>query len=92
MAEKIEQLPSGNIHTLSLLVGLASGGTTPAAASDLTIGFGDTFSQTITAGQFVRKGDVDTFTGNAGGITKVIVSYVRETITISGAGSATVYG
>lgn len=72
--------------SLSLVVGLATAGTTPTVASDLSVSFGDTFSATIPAGQFVKKGDVYTFAGDVNGITKVIVNYLRETITISGKG------
>lgn len=71
---------------LSMIVGLATGGTTPAQAADLTVGFGDALSATIPSASFRRKGDVDTFTGDVGGVTKVVVDYARELIAVTGKG------
>jgi Right handed beta helix region len=71
---------------LALLVGFATNGTTPAQASDVQIGFGGTFSATVPAAAFTKKGDVFTFKGNSGGVTKVVVNYARETIAVAGSG------
>lgn len=79
-----ETVKGGGKDSLSVVVGLATKGVTPAAPSALTIAFGGTFSQTIPAASFVKKGDQFQFKGNAGGITKAVVDYLRETITISG--------
>ena len=69
---------------LSVIVGLATGGTTPATAPDLTFGFAGSLSATIPAGDFVRKAATDTFTGNVNGITKVVIDYARGQISITG--------
>jgi hypothetical protein len=71
---------------LTVIVGLATGGQVPPGAADLTVGFADRLSQTIPAASFVRKGTTDQFSGNAGGITKVVVDYSREQISITGKG------
>ncbi len=72
--------------SFTVIVGLATGGTTPPAAADLTVGFGSSVSATIPGASFVRKGATDTFTGNQGGITKVVVDYAREQIAITAKG------
>lgn len=69
---------------LSMKVGLATAGTTPAQASDVSIAFGPTLSVTIPAASFVKNGDTYAFKGNVGGITKVVLDYARETIAIAG--------
>jgi hypothetical protein len=70
--------------SLSLVAGLATNGTTPGAASDLTLSFGPSFLVTIAAAQFTRNGDQFVFKGNASGITSVVLDYQRETITVKG--------
>ena len=77
-------LHGGGKDTLALKVGLATNGTTPAQASDVSIAFGPTFSATIPATSFVHQGDKYAFKGSVGGITKVTLDYARETILISG--------
>lgn len=71
---------------LFVLVGMATNGQTPAAASDVEIAFGSKLSVTILADQFTHKAGTDQFTfkGNVGGITAVTVDYLRETISIKG--------
>jgi hypothetical protein len=71
---------------LALTLGLTTDGTTPAAASDLSIGFGDHVAVTIPAAEFTRNGDRYEFRGDADGITKVVIDYARETITVKGKG------
>jgi hypothetical protein len=71
---------------LVVIVGLATSGETPAEASDLTLNFADRLATTIPAAQFQRKGDSDVFSGSAGGVTKAVVDYAREQITIAGKG------
>jgi len=66
-----------------MVVGLATGGTTPASVPDLTISFGPTYTATIPAASFVRKGDKFVFKGSAGGVTSATLDYLRETITVS---------
>ena len=80
------KLKGGGKDKLALLVGFATNGTTPAQASDVEIGFGGTFSATVPAASFTKKGDVFTFKGNVGGITKVVINYARETIAVAGSG------
>ena len=80
------KLKGGGTDKLALLVGFATNGITPAQASDVAVGFGDTFSATVPAASFTRKGDVFTFKGNIGGVTKVVVNYARETIAVAGSG------
>jgi len=72
--------------TLSLKAGLATGGTTPEAASSVTVGFGGSFSRTVPAGSFVRNGERYEFHGDEGGITLVILDYLKETVTVKGKG------
>ncbi len=79
-------LHGGGKDTLALKVGLATAGTTPAQASDVSIAFGPTLSVTIPAASFVKQGDKYEFTGNVGGVTRVVLDYARETIKITGKG------
>jgi hypothetical protein len=67
---------------LKLALGLATGGTTPAAASDVRIRFGSAVDVTIPAGSFRREGDRYVFEGNVGGIRDVVLDYAREILTI----------
>ncbi len=79
-------LRGGGMDTLSLKVGLATGGTTPDVAPTVDVGFGGLFSATIASGSFVRNGDRYEFRGDAGGITLVILDYLKETMTVKGTG------
>jgi hypothetical protein len=72
----------GGKDALTVVAGLATSGTTPAAAADLTIRFGPTYVATIPAASFVKKGDRFTFTGPAGGVTSATLDYAKETITV----------
>jgi hypothetical protein len=71
---------------LTVIVGLATAGTTPDTASDLAIGFGSQVSQVIPGTSFQRRGDTDVFTGPAPGITKAVVDYAREQIAVTAKG------
>jgi len=71
---------------LSLRLGMATAGTTPDAASDLTIGFGEDVSVSIPAASFTRSGDRYKFHGDIDGITKVVLDYARGTISVKGKG------
>lgn len=71
---------------LSLLLGLATDGSTPAAASDLSIGFGKAVSVTIPAASFTKNGDRYEFRGDIDGITSVVLDYAKETVKIKGKG------
>mgnify|MGYP001324052562 CR=1 FL=1 len=72
---------TGN-DSLAVVLGLAHGDAIPPTASELTFQFGSGPATTIPAASFTRKGSVDTFNGNASGITKVVVDYAREQISI----------
>ncbi len=76
----------GGKDALTLVVGLATNGQTPASASDLTVKFGGTLSRTIPAAKFAKTGDKFTFKGDASvpGITSVVLDYMKETITLKG--------
>ena len=73
--------------SLQFTGGLATGGVTPAAAPDVTISIGSTFSVTVTAQQFgTAKKDKFTAKSPAPGISSVTLDYLRETITLKGKG------
>jgi hypothetical protein len=67
--------------SLYLVAGLANDGTTPAQASDVTIGFG-ALTATIPADQFVKSGERFVFKGDVGGVVSVTLDYGRSTITV----------
>src|SRR5205823_948882 len=71
---------------LSLRAGLATNGVTPASAPDVVVGFGGSATATIPSASFKRSGDRYVFAGNVGGITKVVLDYLRETVTVVGKG------
>jgi len=79
-------LKGGGEDSLALTAGFSTDGTTPDAAPDVTVGFGDTFTATIPAGSFVRNGDRFEFRGDAGGVTQVVIDYAKETVTLKGKG------
>jgi beta-propeller repeat-containing protein len=66
---------------VSLIVGLATDGVTPAAAPDLHVRFG-ALDATIPHDQFQPHGDLFVFKGDVGGVTGVKLDYARETISI----------
>jgi hypothetical protein len=73
----------GGKDSLTTVLGLATNGVTPAAASDFTLQFGATYAATIPAASFVKKGDKFVFKGSAGGVTSATLDYLRETITVN---------
>lgn len=74
----------GGKDSLAIIVGLATGGVTPAAAPEVRVQYGSVLSATIPAASFARKGDSYVFKGDAGGITGVTLDYLREQVTIVG--------
>jgi hypothetical protein len=76
----------GGKDALTLVVGLATNGQTPTAASDVTVKFGGSFTRTIPAAKFAGKGSRFVFKGDPSvpGITNVTLDYARETITLTG--------
>ena len=71
----------GGKDALTLVVGLATDGTTPAAAADFAVEFGGLFAA-IPSGSFKKKGDKFTFKGDVDGVTSVTLDYAREQITV----------
>lgn len=80
------KVPGGGRDRLTVIVGLATGGATPPQAGDVRIAYGTALDVTIPAASFVRKGESYVFAGDVGGVTKVTLDYLRETITVSGKG------
>ena len=77
-------LKGGTSDSLSLAAGLATNGTTPQAAPDLTVGFGDTYSVTITSAQFgVAKKDAFTAKNPVPGVVLAKLDYAKETLTLT---------
>jgi len=74
----------GGKDALTLVVGLATNGQTPASASDLTVKFGATYSVTVPAAKFDKKGDRFLLKKDAAiaGLTTATLDYVKETITV----------
>jgi hypothetical protein len=73
----------GGQDSLSLLLGFAGDGTTPAAATDVRLALGPNVDVTISASEFAPAGDLWVFTGNRGGITQVTIDHRKETIAIT---------
>src|SRR5262245_55825216 len=80
------EVPGGGKDTLAIIVGLATGGATPAQAADVNVRYGDMLDATVPADSFDRVGDKYVFKGNVNGITSVTMDYARETVTIVGKG------
>jgi hypothetical protein len=72
--------------SVTLIVGLATNGTTPASVEDVHVEFGAGLSATIPGASFTRSEDRFVFAGDAGGVTKVTLDYLRETAVIVGKG------
>lgn len=72
--------------SVTVVVGLATNGTTPAATEDLRVEFGTGLSATVPAASFARDGDRYVFAGDADGVAKVTLDYARETVFIVGKG------
>ncbi|MHC4860313.1 MAG: hypothetical protein ACYTDY_09515 [Planctomycetota bacterium] len=86
LAKAKAKLAGAGKDKLSLLLGLATDGTTPTEAADLAISFGEGLSVTIPADQLTPKGDRFEFRGDIGGITRVVLDYRKEILKIKGAG------
>lgn len=74
------KVKDGSKDTLSIRIGLASGGATPAEAPEFRLRLGDAFAQTVAATDFVRKGDRFVYRGTKGAFTSVTLDYARERI------------
>lgn len=79
-------IKGGGKDAFALVVGLATDGTTPAAAADVTVRLGDTFTATVPAGSFTRQGDKYVFKGAVGGVSSIVADYKRETISVAAKG------
>jgi len=73
----------GGKDALKATLGFETDGTVPAAAEDLTIAFGGTYSATLPAATFVKKGNTWTHTAKTPGVTKAVVDYAKGTITVA---------
>ncbi|MHC4471162.1 MAG: hypothetical protein ACYS99_09385, partial [Planctomycetota bacterium] len=71
---------------LKLVLGLATDASTPGSAQSMRIRFGDKLDVTIPAGSFEGKGERYEFKGDMEGITKVVLDYAKEALTIKGKG------
>ena len=60
--------------------GLATDGTTPADASDVTVAFGEAYADTVAAGRFRKNGDAITFAEGSSDVTYAKLDYARETL------------
>jgi hypothetical protein len=76
-------IKGGGKDSLKLTLGFATDGSVPAAADDLTIAFGGTYSATIPASAFVKKGNTWTHAGKAPGVTKATIDYAKGTIVVA---------
>jgi hypothetical protein len=74
----------GGRDALNLYVGLATGGTVPDAASDVTLTFGNTFQAEVPASGFRRKGSQWVFRGDANGVRTVVLDYARDVAFVQG--------
>ncbi len=74
----------GGRDSLAIIVGLATGGVTPATAPEVRVQYGSLLTSAIPATSFVRKGDSFVFKGDIGGITGVTLDFLREQVTIVG--------
>ena len=71
---------------LALTLGVAALANSPGPGNDFTLVFGTGFSQTIAGTSFRKKGQQDVFTGNAGGITQIVIDRAKQTVAITGKG------
>ena len=80
------QEKGGGKDSLSFTVGFASDGATPDSLPDVAIEFGDGYSVTVAAADFVRSGDrfVAKKPPSAPGLTLVVVDFDRETVQVKG--------
>ncbi len=75
------KLLGGGKDGFTLVLGLATGGTTPNTAPDLTLEFGGDYVESVDGAAFTRSGDRWTYRGT-GGITSVVLDYLKETVTV----------
>jgi len=85
LAKSKAKLKGAGKDSLSVLIGLATDGKTPAAASDVTIEFAGT-KYVIAASEFTRTGDRFEYRGAAGGITLCQLDYAKEQMKVKGKG------
>jgi hypothetical protein len=86
IASAAATVKGGGKDALKLTTGFATDGTVPAAAEDLKIAFGGTYTSSLSAATFVKKGSTWVHTAKAPGITKAVVDYAKGTVTIAAAG------
>ena len=81
------KLAEGAGDALLLLAGVATDGTTPAAAPEVTIAFGDTYIVTIPAAAFTGP-TKDRFVAKSPvpGVKVVVIDYLRETLAFKASG------
>jgi hypothetical protein len=80
------KLKGGGADALSLKAGMSTSGTTPATAPSLALDFGENFTAAVPGSDFKKKGDRFTFKGPPGGLTSVVLDYLRETFNMKGKG------
>ncbi len=80
------RVPGEGRDSMSCTLGFATDGDLPPEPVDLSIAIGDSFSVTIPATDFSRQRGRDVFRGDAGGLSRVIVDWARERITLAGRG------
>jgi len=80
------KLKGGGADALSLRTGMATSGTTPAGAPAFALDFGENFEATLAGSDFQKKGDRFSFKGPPGGLTSVVLDYLRETVSVKGKG------
>jgi hypothetical protein len=86
VASAAATVKGGGKDALKLTMGFAADGVVPAAAEDLTIAFGGTYTSSLSAATFVHKGNTYVHTAKAPGVTKAVVDYAKGTVTIAAAG------
>jgi hypothetical protein len=79
-------LKGPGLDAINLRVGLATQGFTPAGAPAVQLDFGPDFEATVPSSAFVKKGDQFVFKGDIGGLTSIVLDYLRETVTVKGKG------
>lgn len=81
-------LKGGEKDKFVLSAGLASRGLVPLAAPDVTVGFGESFEQTVAGADFVQKGALFVYTSKTGAIRKLTLDYAKERMQVTASGVA----